>query len=145
MIPKTKKDQLAFDEAIYTNPVDENTAKLVGTVPTKPRIRIKAKPVPTESLQPFLPGLSRRGRPRSKNPVPATVRATESRKRRLAAGIKRIELLLSPEIAADLDLLTDHFKVARVDLISRLLAKAAQRIRLGQKISAAPSGRRSTS
>ena len=140
-----KKDQLAFDEMIYANPVDEKTTRPAGAVPAKPRIRIKAKPVPTESLQPFLPGLSRRGRPRSKNPVPATVRATESRKRRLEAGVKRIELLLSPEIAADLDLLTDHFKVSRVDVISRLVAKAAKRIHPSPPVSAGPSGPRSTS
>lgn len=145
IMSKFKNNQLAFDETIYEKPVSVNSEKPGAAVPAKPRIRIKAKPIPTESQQPFLPGLSRRGRPRSKNPIPATVRATESRKRRLAAGIKRIELLLSPEIAADLDLLTNHFKVSRVDLISRLVTKAAQRIRLAQTVSAAPSDRRSTS
>jgi hypothetical protein len=126
---KPKNNQLTFDESIYEKPVSVNSEKSGAVVSAKPRIRIKAKPIPTESQQPFLPGLSRRGRPRSKNPVPATVRATESRKRRLAIGIKRIELLLPPEIAADLDLLTAHFKVSRVDVISRLVAKAAKRIR----------------
>ena len=142
---KPKTDQLEFDATIYVHPVDESILKSVVATPAKPRIRIKAKPVSTESQQPFLPGLSRRGRPRSKNPIPATVRATESRKRRMEAGIKRIELLLAPEIAADLDVLTDHYKVSRVDLISRLITKAAQRIRRVQPVSAAPSAPRSTS
>lgn len=126
---KSKKDQLEFDEAIYQKPVDVSPEKPADAASAKPRIRAKAKQALPASLQPFLPGLSRRGRPRSKNPVPATVRATESRKRRLATGIKRIELLLSPEVAADLDLLTAHFKVSRVDVISRLVTKAAKRIR----------------
>jgi hypothetical protein len=126
---KSKKNQLAFDEGIYEKPVNANPEKPIGTASAKPRIRAKAKLALPASLQPFLPGLSRRGRPRSKNPVPASVRATESRKRRIEAGIKRIELLLSPEVAADLDLLTTHYKVSRIDVISRLVAKAAKRIR----------------
>lgn len=142
---KSKKNQLAFDEEIYEKPVNANPEKPIGTASAKPRIRAKAKPVLTESQQPFLPGLSRRGRPRSKNPVPASIRATESRKRRIEAGIKRIELLLQPEIAAGLDLLTTHYKISRIDVISRLVAKAAKRIRLAQTVSAVPSAPRSTS
>jgi hypothetical protein len=142
---KARKDQLSFDDTIYTKPADDIAVKLVGDASAKPRVRGKAKTPLPESLQPFLPGLSRRGRPRSKNPIPATVRATESRKRRIEAGIKRIEILLAPEVAADLDLLSGHFRVSRVEIISRLVAKAAKRIRLSETLSAAPSGRRSTS
>jgi hypothetical protein len=142
---KVKKDQLSFDDTIYTKPANNIAAKLVGDASAKPRVRGKAKTPLPESLQPFLPGLSRRGRPRSKNPIPATVRATESRKRRIEAGIKRIEILLAPEVAADLDLLSGHFRVPRVEIISRLVAKAAKRIRLSETLSGALSGRRSTS
>ena len=146
-MPAKAKKQLSFDETIYTNPVSDtpvpatSTQKKAGT-----KTQRKPKEAPAAKLQPFLPGLSRRGRPRSKNPVPATVRATESRKRRIESGIKRIELLLAPEIAADLDLLADHFRVSRVEIVSRLLAKAAKRVRQSEAtISAGSSGRRSTS
>lgn len=129
-MPKNSKEQLSFDQDIYSNP-DTDISPSV----TRERMQNKQKPKKktarksTATLQAFLPGLSRRGRPRSKNPIPATVRATESRKRRIEAGVKRIELLVAPEIAADLDLLTEHFRVSRVEIVSRLLAKAAKRIR----------------
>ena len=146
-MPAKAKKQLSFDETIYTNPVSDapvpatSTQKKAGA-----KTQRKPKEAPAAKLQPFLPGLSRRGRPRSKNPVPATVRATESRKRRIESGIKRIELLLAPEIAADLDLLADHFRVSRVEIVSRLLAKAAKRVRQSEAtFSAGSSGRRSTS
>jgi hypothetical protein len=128
---RNKKDQLVFDETIYAQPVSSDPASAAPeSKPAKPKIKLKTKPTAPVSLQPFLPGLSRRGRPRSKNPIPATVRATESRKRRIEAGTKRIELLVAPEIAADIDLLSSHFRVSRVEIISRLVAKAAKRIRL---------------
>jgi hypothetical protein len=129
-MPLNKKDQLAFDETIYTQPVSNNAVSATPEPkPAKPKIKLKTQPTAPASLQAFLPGLSRRGRPRSKNPIPATVRATESRKRRIEAGTKRIELLVAPEIAADIDLLSSHFRVSRVEIISRLVAKAAKRIR----------------
>jgi len=140
---KKEKFQLSFDEHIYTNPAADN----IGTKQVQAKRIAKAKPAkaPAASLQPFLPGLSRRGRPRSKNPVPATVRAMESRKRRIEAGVKRVELFLTPGIAADLDLLTDHYKISRTEVISRLIAKSAKRIRQAAVVSAASSDRRSTS
>lgn len=142
-MPKKGKFQLSFDENIYPNPAIEN----IGAKHREPKSAAKAKTAkpPAATLQPFLPGLSRRGRPRSKNPVPATVRATESRKRRIEAGVKRVELFLPPEIATDLDLLTDHYKISRAEVISRLIAKSAKRIRQADGISAKSSGRRSTS
>jgi hypothetical protein len=42
--------------------------------------------------------------------------------------VKRVELLLEPPAAASLDALVEHFKVSRVEVISRLIAKAAKRI-----------------
>lgn len=145
-IKKNTKVQLTFDTDIYPDPDSE---KSPHTSPAIPRAKVKARRKTSETLpasfQPFLPGLSRRGRPRSKNPVPATVRATASRQRRMEAGTKRIELLLAPEIAADLDFLTRHFRVSRVDLVGRLLAQTAKRIRRTENLSAAPSGRRSSS
>ncbi len=141
-----RKKQLEFAEEIYSEPDSNNPPPAPAAIRRKKAQapRKAREPVPA-SLQPFLPGLSRRGRPRSKNPIPATVRATASRQRRIEAGTKRIELLLEPEIAAALDFLTRHFRVSRVELVSRLLAQTAKRIRRAENISAAPSGRRSTS
>lgn len=87
----------------------------------------KADSVP-ESIQPYLPGMSRRGRPRSPNPLAASERASLSRERRLAAGAKRIELLLEPTTAAELDALAEYYRVTRTEIISRLIGKAAKRI-----------------
>lgn len=133
-MPKNSKNQLSFDQDIYSNP---DTNILQPVLPERSQERQKTQKKTSDkspaALQGFLPGLSRRGRPRSKNPVPATVRATESRKRRIEAGIKRIELLVAPEIVTDLDLLTEHFRVSRVEILTRLIAKAAKRVRNSMK------------
>ncbi|MDI6750417.1 MAG: hypothetical protein QMD73_09600 [Rhodocyclaceae bacterium] len=122
----TKKDRPLFELPDQSNP--DKSKKIVGTTAKKSRPRSKPKAALPESLQPFLPGLSRRGRPRSKNPLPATVRASESRKRRLEAGMKRVELLLTAEITADLERLCLYYRVPRIEIISRLIAKAAKRL-----------------
>jgi hypothetical protein len=143
---KKTKAQLSFDEGVFSPqaPKVPDSREPPGKQ-AKPSARSTAKPSTPVASQPYLPGLSRRGRPRSRNPVPATLRAAESRKRRIEAGIKRIELLLAPEIAADLDLLVDHFGDSRVEIINRLVAKAAKRLRRLREVSATPSDRRSTS
>ncbi len=125
-----EKTQLAFDEGIYANPASHTPPSAsVASRRTKPASKGKVVKSPVAAQQAFLPGLSRRGRPRLKDAVPATVRAKESRQRRIEAGVKRIEFFLTPEIAADLDLLTNHYKIARVEVLGRLIAKAAKRIR----------------
>lgn len=121
--------QLSLVDEDYSNP-DSN---IKSTFPEKPKpTQAKAQParqaIP-EPKQPFLPGMSRRGRPRSESPVPPGTRASESRKRRMEAGIKRVELLLEPAVMAELDTLVAHFKTSRVEVISRLIDKAARRIR----------------
>ncbi len=78
--------------------------------------------------QAYLPGLSRRGRPRSPNPIAPTVRAAESRRKRIESGARRIELMLAPEVAERLDKLTLHLKESKAEIVSRLILKAAQRI-----------------
>lgn len=131
---KNGSEQLTLDVGIYPDPVSyikEHTPLERGATEKKPRKY--PRPAVPKASQPYLPGLSRRGRPRSPNPVPATVRATESRKRRIEAGVKRIELLVAPEIAADLDLLTEHFRTSRVELLGRLIARAAKRVRDAEK------------
>ena len=78
--------------------------------------------------QAYLPGLSRRGRPRSPNPIAPTVRAAESRRKRIESGARRIELMLAPDVAERLDKLTQHLKESKAEILSRLILKAAQRI-----------------
>jgi hypothetical protein len=60
--------------------------------------------------------------------VPPTVRASESRRRRAEAGAKRIELVVDRATAEQLEALVEHFKISRLEVISRLVAQAAKRI-----------------
>lgn len=45
--------------------------------------------------------------------------------------MKRIELLLAPEIAADPERLSRYYRVSRVGIVSRFVAKAAKRLPTG--------------
>jgi len=74
--------------------------------------------------QAFLPGLSRRGRPRSKNPITAVERTAEHRRKRLAEGAKRVEMILAPEVARQLEALAEQYKEARSEVIATLVTKA---------------------
>lgn len=83
--------------------------------------------LPTPDTQPARPGLSRRGRPRLGNPVPATQRAATSRRKRVEAGARRIELMLAPEVAASLDALAEHFDESRAEVVARLITRTSKR------------------
>jgi hypothetical protein len=74
--------------------------------------------------QAFLPGLSRRGRPRSKNPISAVERTAEHRRKRLAEGSKRVEMILAPEVARQLEALAEQYKEPRSEVIATLVTKA---------------------
>jgi hypothetical protein len=126
---KKAKSQLAFDESIYPNPASDAHETSPSGMDAKPVRRSVAKQVTVASSQAYLPGLSRRGRPRLKNAKPAVVRASESRQRRVEAGAKRIELVLEAETITQLDALTAYFKISRIELINRLVKKAAKRIK----------------
>jgi hypothetical protein len=132
MIKKTT-NQLSFESDGYIEPDNNNQPDGVGKPskgkPVSQKSRKKKTLTTPTTLQPFLPGLSRRGRPRSKNPVSPSVRAAESRKKRLDSGVKRVELLLEPMAAEDLDYLVSYYRVSKVEIIARLLNKAARRIR----------------
>lgn len=78
--------------------------------------------------QAFLPGMSRRGRPRAKVALSATERAANSRRRRLAKGAKRVELVLDADALGKLDALADHLEETRAGVVSWLLARAASRL-----------------
>ena len=106
----------------------------------KPR-RTAAKATP--SPQRYLPGLSRRGRPRAANPVPAAERAAAHRQRRLDAGDKRVEVLLPAAAMTALESLCALWGEPRAAVLARLLTTEVDRLarRGGQK--SALAGRRS--
>lgn len=93
----------------------------------KPRTARGAKAA-SAAGQAFLPGLSRRGRPRLKNPPAPSARAAASRRKRLDAGARRIELMLDAGTAAMLDALAERLRESRVEVMSRLIARAARRV-----------------
>jgi len=91
----------------------------------------KAQPAPSAAAlagQAFLPGLSRRGRPRLQTPISAVERTAEHRRKRLEAGAKRLELILDREVSTALDALAEHLKEPRSEVISTLILKAATRV-----------------
>lgn len=78
--------------------------------------------------QAFLPGLSRRGRPRLQTPVSAVERTAEHRRKRIEAGAKRLEMILDRDVSKALDALAEHFKEPRSEVISTLILKASARL-----------------
>ncbi len=78
--------------------------------------------------QGFLPGLSRRGRPRLPVPISPGERTAEHRRKRIEAGAKRVEIILDKDISGALDALAEHYKEPRSDVISTLIAKAASKV-----------------
>lgn len=115
---------------LFSEPGSENQEQETASrrKPTPTPSSPPRKPKGKSSGQGFLPGLSRRGRPRLDNPVPPAVRAAASRKNRMDGGAKRIELMLDGEVATQLDSLSKHFKETRVELLSRLITKAAKKL-----------------
>jgi len=78
--------------------------------------------------QGFLPGLSRRGRPRLPVPISPVQRTAEHRRKRIEAGAKRVEIILDKDISGALDALAEHYKEPRSDVIATLIAKAASKV-----------------
>lgn len=128
-LPK-QSSSLLLDEKIFSLPaaVIDRPGPAARQEPPPAQKKPGGSSSPKPAKQAFLPGLSRRGRPRAKNPVPATARAKESRRKRIETGTRRIELMLAPDIAASLEALSLHFKESRADVVSRLVAKAAARM-----------------
>jgi hypothetical protein len=117
---------LPLDDGNLTLPAALTQRRKGGT--TKSR-RVKGKATkPGSNPQAFLPGMSRRGRPRAKVAVAASERAANSRRRRLATGAKRVELVLDADALGKLDALADHLKETRAGVVSWLLARAAARL-----------------
>ena len=91
----------------------------------------KTQPAPSAAAlagQAFLPGLSRRGRPRLQTPISAVERTAEHRRKRLEAGAKRVEMILDRDVSSALDALAEHFKEPRNEVISTLILKASSRV-----------------
>ncbi len=113
-MPKEKKAKITTIKKIKNESESKQlpVKKPVATIPDK------------NIQQAFLPGLSRRGRPRSKNPITAVERTAEHRRKRLAEGAKRVEMILAPEVARQLEALAEQFKEPRSEVIATLVTKA---------------------
>ena len=79
--------------------------------------------------QGFLPGLSRRGRPRLAKPISAVERTAEHRRKRIANGAKRVEIILDADVSRALDRLAEHHQEPRSEVIAMLIRKAASRLK----------------
>lgn len=79
--------------------------------------------------QGFLPGLSRRGRPRLAQSISAVERTAEHRRKRIANGSKRVEIILERDVSQALDKLAEHFQEPKSDVIATLIRKAATRLK----------------
>jgi hypothetical protein len=80
--------------------------------------------------QGFLPGLSRRGRPRLAQPISAVERTAEHRRKRIANGAKRVEIILDRDVSQALDRLAEHHQEPRSDVIATLIRKAMARLKV---------------
>jgi hypothetical protein len=90
-----------------------------------------AVPSPPTPLpgQGFLPGLSRRGRPRLVKPISAVERTAEHRRKRIANGAKRVEIILDSDVSTALDRLAEHHQEPKSDVIASLIRRAATRLK----------------
>lgn len=99
--------------------------------PLKKNQSSKTQPEPSAAAlagQAFLPGLSRRGRPRLQTPISAVERTAEHRRKRIEAGAKRLEMILDRDVSNALDALAEHLKEPRSEVISTLILKASARL-----------------
>lgn len=107
-----------------------NKRKVASTSQTKPDRKAAQKmPAPALPGQGFLPGLSRRGRPRLVKPISAVERTAEHRRKRIENGAKRVEIILESDVFQSLDRLAEHHKEPRSDVIASLIRKAAARLK----------------
>lgn len=130
--------QSLFDDLDLELPVTESSVQIAASS-TDPQSPKKPKKAATHKIQAapsaaalagqaFLPGLSRRGRPRLQTPISAVERTAEHRRKRLEAGAKRLEMILDRDVSTALDALAEHLKEPRSEVISTLILKAASRV-----------------
>lgn len=120
-------DEESIGPAIGTPP-RPNPSKRAAKKAKSPQVSMAAGMAVALPGQGFLPGLSRRGRPRLAKPISPVERTAEHRRKRLEAGAKRVEIILDKDISQALDALADHYKEPRSDVISALIAKAATKV-----------------
>ncbi len=106
----------------------ENQAKSSGghAAVSKPHATTAASNLPGQG---FLPGLSRRGRPRLTKPISAVERTAEHRRKRIANGAKRVEIILDSDVSQALDRLAENHQEPKSDVIAALIRKAATRLK----------------
>jgi hypothetical protein len=130
--------QSLFDDLDLELPALEPSVQVVADSNDTQSIKKTKKAQPQKSQpalsaaalagQAFLPGLSRRGRPRLQTPISAVERTAEHRRKRLEAGAKRLEMILDRDVSTALDALAEHLKEPRSEVISTLILKAASRV-----------------
>lgn len=127
VVPKKRKSKKIFseqaDNLTKSSAVQPNSAKAAAHKPNA------APPAANLPGQGFLPGLSRRGRPRLAKPISAVERTAEHRRKRIANGAKRVEIILDSDVSQALDRLADHHQEPRSDVIATLIRKAATRLK----------------
>jgi hypothetical protein len=132
-IPQSLFDDLdlelpALEPSVQVVAESNDTQSIKKTKKAQPQ---KSQPAPSAAAlagQAFLPGLSRRGRPRLQTPISAVERTAEHRRKRLEAGAKRLEMILDRDVSTALDALAEHLKEPRSEVISTLILKAASRV-----------------
>jgi len=92
-------------------------------------IKASKATLPVLPGQGFLPGLSRRGRPRLAKPISAVERTAEHRRKRIANGAKRVEIILDSDVTRALDQLAEHSDEPRSEVIATLIRKAYARLK----------------
>ena len=133
-IPQSLFGDLALEAELLASPEFAPTPDPEKPRPAKLSRRVtKAKKSlathsPSLAGQAFLPGLSRRGRPRLKVPISAVERTAEHRRKRLEAGAKRVEMILDREVSLALDALAEHFNEPRSEVVATLILKASARV-----------------
>ncbi len=140
MAAKRKIDRLQVSQDLFSYPDTSSASQTSTRSPdgqggaTRPAKKVSvakapaSKPKPPMAGQPFLPGLSRRGRPRALQPISAVDRTAEHRRKRLAEGARRVEMILSPLVARGLDTLAAHYKEPRSDVVAALILKAVAKV-----------------
>jgi hypothetical protein len=132
-IPQSLSDDLdlelpALEPSVQVVADSNDTQSIKKTKKAQPQKSQPALSAAALAGQAFLPGLSRRGRPRLQTPISAVERTAEHRRRRLEAGAKRLEMILDRDVSTALDALAEHLKEPRSEVISTLILKAASRV-----------------
>jgi len=132
-IPQSLFDDLdlelpALEPSVQVVAESNDTQSIKKTKKAQPQKSQPALSAAALAGQAFLPGLSRRGRPRLQTPISAVERTAEHRRKRLEAGAKRLEMILDRDVSTALDALAEHLKEPRSEVISTLILKAASRV-----------------